>query len=226
MGRHELLVRFRLLGVAALAFLTLANTPIAIAKPNSKVLAAAKACEPSTRSLLQQLVQIDSGTGDVAGLAATGGILKTELEGLGASVEFVPAVAPAVGDNLVATLTGAGRGRVLLIAHMDTVFAHGTAAQRPCAVVGDHGIGPGAGDGKGGDVTAICALRILQQLKYRDYGRITLLLNSNEETGSLGTRDLIRTKAQESDVAINLERGVPPDGVLVARKGSAIITVD
>jgi glutamate carboxypeptidase len=112
------------------------------------------------------------------------------------------------------------------MAHMDTVFAHGTAAQRPYAVVGDHGIGPGAGDDKGGDVTAICALRILQQLNYRDYGRITVLLNSNEETGSLGTRDLIRTEAKDSDVAINLERGVPPDGVLVARKGSAIITVD
>jgi len=98
--------------------------------------------------------------------------------------------------------------------------------QRPYSVVGDHGIGPGAGDDKGGDVTAIYALRILQQLKYRDYGRITLLLNSNEETGSLGTRDLIRRKAKENDVAINLERGVPPDGVVVARKGSAIITVE
>jgi glutamate carboxypeptidase len=222
MGRNQFLVQIRLFMFAAVTFLAIANTATAIAKPNSKVLAAAKACEPSARSLLQQLVQIDSGTGDVAGLSAMGGILKTELEGLGASVEIVP----AVGDNLVATLTGAGRGRILLIAHMDTVFAHGTVTQRPYAVVGDHGIGPGAGDDKGGDVTAICALRILQQLNYRDYGRITLLLNSNEETGSLGTRELIRTKAKESDVAINLERGVPPDGVLVARKGSAIITVE
>jgi len=226
MGRKQFLVQIRLLMFAVVTFLTIANTATAIEKPNSKVLSAAKACEPFARSLLQQLVQIDSGTGDVAGLAAMGGILKTELEGLGASVEIVHAVAPAVGDNLVATLTGAGHGRILLIAHMDTVFAHGTVTQRPYAVVGDHGIGPGAGDDKGGDVTAICALRILHQLNYRDYGRITLLLNSNEETGSLGTRDLIRTKAQENDVAINLERGVPPDGVLVARKGSAIITVE
>jgi glutamate carboxypeptidase len=112
------------------------------------------------------------------------------------------------------------------MAHMDTVFPHGTVAERPYGVVGDHGIGPGAGDDKGGVVSAICALRILQQLKYHDYARITLILNSNEETGSLGTRDLIRAKAKESDVALNLERGVPPDGVLVARKGSAIITVE
>ena len=226
MRRNRFQVGIRAAVFAMDAFLTMANTATAIAKPTPEVLAAAKACEPSARSLLQQLVQVDSGTGDVAGLAAMGGILKSELEGLGASVQMVPAVAPAAGDNLVATLTGTGRGRILLIAHMDTVFAHGTVSQRPYTVVGDHGLGPGAGDDKGGEVTAICALRILQQLKYRDYGRITLLVNSNEETGSLGTRDLIRAQAQESDVAINLERGVPPDGVLVARKGSAIITVD
>lgn len=193
---------------------------------NNKVLTAAKACEPSARSLLQQLVQIDSGTGDVPGLTAMVKVLRTELEGLGASVEGVPASSPAVGDNLVATLTGTGRGRILLIAHMDTVFPHGAVAERPYTVEGDHGVGPGAGDDKGGDVTAICALRILQQLKYHDYGRITLILNSNEETGSVGTRDLIRSKAKDSDAVLNLERGVPPDAVVVARKGSAVITVE
>src|SRR5205814_2055992 len=132
----------------------------------------------------------------------------------------------AVGDNVVATLTGTGKGHVLLIAHMDTVFPHGTVAQRPYRVVGDRGIGPGAGDDKAGIVTAVCALRILHELNYRDYALITLILNSNEETGSVGTRDLIRAKAKESDAVVNLERGVPPDGLEIARKGSAVITVE
>ncbi len=225
---HQRHVRIRLQTVLLIAVtvFTTVNAPAARAAPNTRILTAAKACEPDARALLQQLVQIDSGTGDVAGLAAVATIAKTELERLAASVENVSAVAPAVGDNLVATLTGTGRGRILLIAHMDTVFAHGAVAQRPYTVVGDHGIGPGAGDDKGGVVSAICALRILQQEKYHDYAKITLILNSNEETGSLGTRDLIRTKAKDSDVALNLERGTPPDGVLVARKGSAIITVE
>jgi glutamate carboxypeptidase len=226
MHRRHVRIRLQTVLLIAVTVFTTANTPAARAAPDSRILAAAKACEPDARALLQQLVQVDSGTGDVAGLAAVGTIAKTELERLGARVENVSAVAPAVGDNLVATLTGTGRGRILLIAHMDTVFAHGAVAQRPYTVVGDHGIGPGAGDDKGGVVSAICALRILQQIKYRDYATITLILNSNEETGSLGTRDLIRTKAKDSDVALNLERGVPPDGVLVARKGSAIITIE
>jgi len=211
---------------AVLAFLALSSISPAYARPDAKVLAAVRGCEPKARTLLQQLVQIDSGTGDVAGVTAIGSILKIELENLGAKVESASATVPGVADNLVATLTGTGKGRILLIAHMDTVFPRGTVARRPYKVVGDHGIGPGAGDDKNGVVSAVCALRVLHELKFRDYARIMLILNSNEETGSVGTRDLIRAKAKESDVVINLERGVPPDGLEVTRKGSAVITVE
>jgi glutamate carboxypeptidase len=211
---------------AIVAILTASFISPSFARTDSRVLAAVKACEPKARSLLQQLVQIDSGTSDLEGLAAMSAILRTELEDLGAKVESVAATTPGVGDNVLATLTGTGKGRILLIAHMDTVFPHGTVAQRPYKVVGDHGIGPGAGDDKAGIVSAVCALRVLHDLIYRDYARITLLLNSNEETGSVGTRDLIRAKAKQSDAAINLERGVPPDGLEVTRKGSAAITVE
>jgi glutamate carboxypeptidase len=211
---------------AVLGILTFTFISPAFARPNAKVLAAVKTCEPKAQELLQQLVQIDSGTSDVAGVTAVGAILKVELEDLGAKVESASSTVPGVADNLVATLTGTGKARILLIAHMDTVFPRGTVAQRPYKVVGEHGIGPGAGDDKNGLVSAVCALRVLHELKFRDYARITLILNSNEETGSVGTRFLIRTKAKESDVVINLERGVPPDGLEVARKGSAVITVE
>jgi len=211
---------------AIIAILSVTSISQSYAREDARVLAAAKTCEPKARALLQQLVQIDSGTSDVAGVTAVGAILRIELESLGAKVESVPATAPGVGDNIVATLTGTGKGRVLLIAHMDTVFPHGTVARRPYQVVGDHGIGPGAGDDKNGIVSAVCALHVLHEINYRDYARITLILNSNEETGSVGTRDLIRAKAKESDVVLNLERGVPPDGLEVTRKGSAAITVE
>src|SRR4051794_32031320 len=62
----------------------------ACAAPHAPVLAAAKACEPEARALLQQLVQIDSGTGDAPGLAAIGAILKPKLEESGAKVESAP----------------------------------------------------------------------------------------------------------------------------------------
>jgi glutamate carboxypeptidase len=186
---------------------------------------AVQACEPDARALLRKLVQIDSGTADIPGVTAVGAVLKSELQRVGAEVESVPATT-AAADNLVATLKGSGKGRVLVIAHMDTVFPHGTVALRPYAVTGERGVGPGAGDDKSGAVAAVCALRVLQQIRFHDYARIILILNSNEETGSFGTRDLIHTKATQSDVAINLERGIPPDGLVVGRKGSAVITLE
>src|SRR5579862_9361460 len=209
---------------AVLGILTCSFVSQSYARPDAKVLAAVKACEPKARALLQQLVQIDSGTSDVEGVAAVGAALKSELEILGAKVDSVSPAVPGVADNLVASLIGTGKGRILLIAHMDTVFPRGTVAQRPYRVVGAHGIGPGAGDDKNGLVSAVCALRVLHELGFRDYAGITLILNSNEETGSVGTRDLVRTKAKEADVVINLERGVPPDALEVSRKGSAVIT--
>ena len=190
------------------------------------MLAAAQACEPVARTLLQQLVSIDSGTANTAGVDALRAALVPELEKLGAKIERVPSTEAGYADSVLASWTGTGRGRVLLIAHMDTVFSPGVAAARPYRVVGDHGIGPGAGDDKQGIVAALCALRVLRETNFRDYARIALLLNSNEETGSTGSGALITKEAAASDAVLNLERGVPPDGVVVARKGSAKMTIE
>jgi glutamate carboxypeptidase len=199
---------------------------VAHAAPNAALMAAVQACEPDARALLEQIVSIDSGTGDAEGLDRVGAILTRELLMSGAKVDAIPAEPPAVGHNLVATATGTGRGKILLIAHMDTVFARGTVAERPYRLVGQKAFGPGAGDDKSGSVAAICALRALKQTGFRDYARITLIVNTNEETGSFGTRTLIHEHAKASDVAINLERGVPPDAVLLARKGAALVTLE
>jgi len=199
---------------------------VSFAATDPGALAAARQCEPHARSLLQTIVQIDSGTSDVSGVSAVASALKDELIGIGADTRSVPASAPNLADNVVATVKGTGKGRILLIAHIDTVFPHGTVASHPYRVVEDHGVGPGAGDDKAGAVAAVCALQALKQIGFRDFKTITLILNSNEETGSVGTRDLIRAQAKESDVAINLERGVPPDGLEVARKGRAVISIE
>jgi glutamate carboxypeptidase len=196
------------------------------AAADANVMAAVKACEPDARALLERLVQIDSGTGDAAGIAAVEATLKPELERAGARVEIVPPEPPAVGDNLVATVTGSGRGKILLIAHIDTVFAHGTVARRPYRVTGNLAYGPGAGDDKQGSIAAVCALRALEATHFTDFARITLIVNSSEETGSFGSRALIRDHAKASDVAINLERGVPPDALLLSRKGAALVTLE
>jgi len=210
--------------VLAVLMFTFPALAAAAPHPNAKVLSAVKACEQGGRELLQRVVAIDSGTGDAEGLNAVGTIYTAELKALGADVKSVAPTPPATGNNVVATLTGTGRGRIVLIAHMDTVFNHGDVAERTPHWEGPHFIGPGAGDDKAGGVTAICALKALKEARFTDFARIDVLLNSNEETGSVGTRDLIRSLAMASDLVINLERGIPTDQVLKARKGSATLT--
>jgi glutamate carboxypeptidase len=198
----------------------------AAAAADTRLLAAIEACGKDARPLLERLVAVDSGTGDAEGLKAVGALYAAELAPLGAVVKSVAPTPPAVGDNVVATLSGSGKGRILLISHMDTVFARGEAAKRAPHWEGDHYVGPGAGDDKSGGVTAICALRALKAIGYTDFARIDLLLNASEETGSIGSRDLIRQMARDSDLVVNLERGVPTDKVQVARKGSGVLTFE
>src|SRR5262245_38030250 len=94
------------------------------AEANKQVYERAQYHKDEALKLWERLVNIDSGTGDEDGLKAVSAIVTAELQKLGAQVETVPAK-PAVGDNVVATFTGTGKGRILLMAHMDTVFAKG-----------------------------------------------------------------------------------------------------
>ena len=189
------------------------------------ILDSAERQQPGAIKLWERLVNIDSGTGNAEGLRTVGAIAIEELQKLGATIETVPAT-PAVGDNIVASFSGSGKGKVLLMAHMDTVFAKGTAAARPFRIEGGRAYGPGVGDDKAGIVVALSVLKILDELKFKDYARITLMLNTNEETGSRGSRALIEKLAREHDVTLNLEGGRIGDGITVWRKGSGTINVE
>lgn len=167
---------------------------------------------------VQKLVNIDSGTGFEKGLTEVEDIIIGELEALGAKVETYPAK-PGVGRNILAALEGMGKGRVLLLAHTDTVFEEGAANERPFRIDGNRAYGPGVMDDKGGIVLALETAKLLQALGFKDYGRITFLFNPDEERGSFGSRDLIRKVAKEHDYALVLEFGSPEDKVTNWRKG-------
>ncbi|WP_395405958.1 glutamate carboxypeptidase [Pseudoduganella sp. UC29_106] len=207
---------------AALAALVLAHASQA-AEVDKPLLAKAEKQKPEVLKLLGRMVNIDSGTFNGKGLDAVGALATAELKKLGGRIETSSA-APAAGHNIVATFSGKGKGRILLVAHMDTVFADGTAKARPFRIEGSRAYGPGIMDDKGGIVMAIGALKMLQGFK--DYAKITVLLNTNEETGSHGTRALIEKLAKEHDVAFNLEPGRSADGLVIARKGSGEIEMD
>src|SRR5215472_10430383 len=110
---------------AAVALASLASVAPA-AEKNTKVLAAAEAERSAQLELLAQVVNIDSGTGDVAGGRKVAAVLVPRLQALGMSIESVPAEETGLAANTVATLAGRGKTRILMIGHIDTVFEPGT----------------------------------------------------------------------------------------------------
>jgi glutamate carboxypeptidase len=199
--------------------------PAAAAPRNDKLYAAVEASRAGFLDLLGQIVNIDSGTGDVAGGDKVLALLTPRLTALGGEVRREKAEAPGLPDNLVATFHGTGKARILVIAHVDTVFGPGTVAQRPFRMDTARAYGPGVGDEKAGVVSAITALKLLHDIGFTKFGTITLLLETSEERGSSGTTQLIKTLAAQNDVEFNMEPGDPPDALTVWRKGSQVIHI-
>lgn len=200
-----------------------AGKPVA---KDSRVLAAAQAARPEQLKLLEEIVNIDSGTGDVDGGRKVAAILTARLKAMGYGVESVKAEAEGLPENTVATLTGTGKGRILLIGHIDTVFGPGTTARRPFRMDAENAYGPGVSDEKGGVVQGIYALKILHDLGFKDFRQIVFLIETSEERGSPGTRALIAKLVADTDVELNLEPGDRPDVLTVWRKGSATFHID
>jgi glutamate carboxypeptidase len=194
--------------------------PKAVPK-DAKVWAAAEQARPEQLKLLEEIVNIDSGTGDVEGGRKVAASLIPRLKALGFTVDSVPAEAPDLPENTVATLKGTGKGRILIIGHIDTVFGPGTVAKRPFRMDAEKAYGPGVSDEKGGVVQGIYALKILHDLGFTDFKQIVYLIETSEERGSPGTRALIAKLVADADVELNMEPGDLPDAMTVWRKGSA-----
>ncbi|HEY0463608.1 MAG TPA: glutamate carboxypeptidase, partial [Polyangiaceae bacterium] len=182
-----------------------------------ELFAAAEAEVPAVERDLEQLVNIDSGTGDAGGLAKVGALLAARLSELGARVDTTSA-APSAGSTITASLHGSGTRDVLLMIHFDTVFAPGEAGRRPFRREGTRVFGPGVADAKGGAAILLHALAIAKRRGITGYRTLSVLFNPDEEKGSIGSRDAIGRLASSQDYVLSYE---PPDGerVIVATNG-------
>ncbi|MCP1463571.1 M20/M25/M40 family metallo-hydrolase [Pseudomonas sp. S3E17] len=199
--------------------------PAYSAEPHKQIQADAEQYKAPALKLLERLVNIDSGSGYGPGLTQVSDIAVDELKQLGFTIERVPD-ATANSSHVIATLKGNGKAKILLMAHMDTVFKEGSAAERPFHIKDGRAYGPGVMDDKGGIVAGIYALKVLKNQGFKDYAQITFLLDASEETGSDIASELIRNTAKAHDVTLNLEPGRPADGLVVWRKGSATAVVE
>lgn len=167
---------------------------------------------------LETLVNIDSGTGQVAGIEEIVGYLKYWLTELDFTVTLKPM--DHYGHNLVARRQGQGTKRVLLVGHIDTVYNAGAAQSHPFTLRDGRAYGPGVSDMKSGVLLGIYAARALIEAGFDNYGELVMLWNSDEEVGSPVSRQLILEMAREADVGLVLEPSCSQNQITVARKGA------
>ena len=173
---------------------------------------------------------INSGTGNLAGLARMAEILSAAFAALPGTVQLIdPAPVERVdahgksvpvqyGSHLVLRVRPEANRRVLLTGHMDTVFAHDHPFQHVRHIDSNTINGPGTADMKGGIALMLAGLAAFEQtspgLGY------DVMINSDEETGSLSSSALIRELAQGKLAALTYEPALPGGIMARARPGS------
>ena len=191
----------------------------------AKLYAASKAEQPSVISTLADLVAIESGSADHAGLAELANYLDGRLQALGGATDRIR---PSTdGPGIVrGVFEGRGKLRIMLIAHMDTVYAKGILAREPYHRDGNLLYGPGIADDKGGVAVILHALGLLRKQGWNDYARITVLFNPDEEIGSPGSGETIAKLGEEQDVVLSYEPSpakavIKDEGVLLGAAGTS-----
>ena len=106
---------------------------------------------------------------------------------------------------MVARFRGTGTKRILLLAHMDTVYLRGMLAKQPFRIDGDRAYGLGIHDDKQGVALILHAIGVMHALNFRDYGLLTVLINGDEEVSSAGSRTLITKLGSEHDLVLSCE---------------------
>ncbi len=184
---------------------------------------------------------INSGTRNLTGLAAQAAALADAFAALPGEVDLTePAPVESVGAygrvvalqhgrHLVVRVRPQASRRFLLTGHMDTVFAIDDPFQALTWQDGDTLNGPGVADMKGGLAVVLAALRAFEGSPAAASVGYDVLVNSDEETGSLSSAALIAALAADKAAALTYEPSALPDGTLAGARGgsgnfSAVVT--
>jgi glutamate carboxypeptidase len=178
--------------------------------------------------LLKQLVGFESPTQDKNAVDACVAFAAREFKKVGCKVTTYPQ--PDTGDLTVAEFAP-GRlkdadDEILVLAHLDTVWPVGQLVKMPFYIQGNRIYGPGVLDMKAGVVMLLSALRALHGLNVKPQKRITVFLNSAEETGSRASTELIRKLARRASLVLCLEPALPGGALKLERKGRVVVRLD
>jgi len=214
---------------AALLFACIVAAPVhaKLSAPERRMVQTVDAEHERSVVLLEKLVNQNSGTLNLLGVATVGRMVRAELEPLGFKVRWLPLPETGRAGHIVAAHPGNGKGkRVLLIGHLDTVFERDSPFQK-FVRKGDKATGPGAGDDKGGMVVMIGALRAMQAAGTLKDAAVEIVLTGDEERPgaplALARKDLVAA-GKRADAALDFEALAQQDGRdmgSVARRSSS-----
>jgi len=178
--------------------------------------------------LLKQICALESPTNDKKAVDGCAAFIARELRKTGCKVTTLPQ--KDVGDLTVAEfIPGRLKGaddEILVLTHVDTVWPVGKIVKMPFYVQGNRLYGPGVLDMKGGLVMVLAALRALHSLNIKPQKKITVFVNSTEETGHAAAHDLIRKLARKASVVLCLEPALPGGALKQERKGRLVVRLD
>ncbi|MGB4770983.1 MAG: M20/M25/M40 family metallo-hydrolase [Chitinophagaceae bacterium] len=220
-------MRILLLAMALFILHSVSAQPLT--KEEKAILARIDAQMPETMKLLEDLVNINSGTLNVAGVRKVGEIMGKAFQQAGFQTIWVslPDSLRRAG-HLVATRKGRKGKKLFLIGHLDTVFEPDMPAN-PYRKINDSTVtGQGVNDMKGGDVIMLAAVKALNDLGLLKDVTITAYFTGDEEKAglpiSVSRADFIE-RAKQHDIALGFEGAMALDIVAVARRGSSSWTL-
>ena len=183
---------------------------------------------------LKALVSIESGSRDFEGLSRLADLIAGRLRALGGEVELVEPsniykmedTPERIGNMVRATFRGTGSKKILLIAHMDTVYPRGMLEKQPFRIDGDRAYGLGIADDKHGIGLIIHTIAMLKALDFRQFGTLTVLINADEELSTPGARSMITRLGAEHDAVLSFESSrVDSDKLALSTSGIASVTL-
>ena len=179
-------------------------------------------------NLLKQITNLESPTNDKKAVDACVAFVANEFKKIGCKVTSISQ--KDIGDLTLAEFAP-GRlkdadDQLLVLTHVDTVWPVGKIAKMPFYVSGNKLFGPGVLDMKAGLVMLLSSLAALRSLNLKPQKRISIFVNSAEETGHEAAYDVIRRLAKRSSLVLCLEPALPGGGLKLERKGRLVVRLE
>ncbi|WP_083270608.1 M20 family metallopeptidase [Bacillus marinisedimentorum] len=179
---------------------------------------------PEMTDMLEKLVNMDSNSYDKEDVDKVAALIKEKFEEIGMYVKVHHEA--EVGNHLEVKAEEDSEPKIIIIAHIDTVFPKGEAEKRPFEVIGDKAYGPGVSDEKASHVSVLYALKALKDAGSDAYKNVHVVFNSDEEIGSHSSKPIIMEAAEGKAYSLVVESGRPKDAIVSERKGVGRFEID